>query len=404
MNRAPGSLSSAGGVPRPLRVAFDGRIIRDQMTGIGRYSLDLLRGFVAARLPIHITVLAPTDIAPDHPLGSLPASAQPPTEIGLLPVAVPRTSIQQHLRIGSLLLGIEHDLYHYPHFDVPLGGPRPILITVHDLKYVRHPELLRNWARAAYLRWMMRRGTRAAAGIIAVSEATRADVCELMRIPPERVFPVHEASGSLPIPDPQGLARLGLEPGYFLFVGERRPHKNLARLIEAYARLRGRAAAVPPLVVVGHPWSADRSAEQAIERHRLAPSVRLLDRVADGELAALYGGARAMVLPSLYEGFGIPLLEAMGAGTPVVTSNVSSMPEIAGDAALLVDPFDVESIAGAMARLLEDQVLARRLAARGRERAKQFSWERAARETFAVYARVLGRSQAPSVESERAAA
>jgi glycosyltransferase involved in cell wall biosynthesis len=386
-----------------MRIAFDGRIIRDQMTGIGRYSLDLLRGFAAARLPVQITVLAPTDIAAGHPLGALPGMAEPPTEIRLVPVEVPRTSIHQHLRMRSVLRGIEHDLYHYPHFDVPLGGPRPTVITVHDLKYVRYPELLQSWARGAYLRWMMRRGTRAAAGVIAVSEATRADVCALMHIPPEQVFTVHEASGSLPPPDTQGLRRLALEPGYFLFVGERRPHKNLSRLIEAYASVRARRTGVPPLVIVGHPWSADRSAERAIGRHGLDASVRLLDRVSDGELAALYGGARAMVLPSLYEGFGIPLLEAMGAGVPVVTSNVSSMPEVAGEAALLVDPYDVESIAAAMSRLLGDEALARELASRGLERAKHFSWERAARETFAVYARVLGRAEELTAGPERVA-
>src|SRR6185503_6203328 len=118
--------------------------------------------------------------------------------------------------------------------------------------------LLQSRARGAYLRWMMRRGTRAAAGIVAVSEATREDVCALMRIPPERVFTVHEACGQLPAAEERGLERLGLEPGYFLFVGERRPHKNLARLIEAYAMVRKRHPQAPSLVVVGHAWSADR--------------------------------------------------------------------------------------------------------------------------------------------------
>lgn len=404
MKATPSSPRPAGaGGWRPMRVAFDARIVRNQMTGIGRYSLDLLGGFAAARLPVQIVVLSPTDLAADHALYSLPARAESPTEFQFVPVDVPRTSIEQHLRMGAVLRGIPHDLYHYPHFDLPAGGSSPAVITVHDLKYVRHPELLRSWARSAYLRWMMRRGTRAAAGIIAVSEATRSDVCALMRVSAQRVFTVHEASGSLPEPDRRGLEGLGLEPGYFLFVGERRPHKNLARLIEAYAIVRRRLDGAPPLVIVGHPWSADRSAERAIEERKLGASVRLLDRVSDGELTVLYREARAFVLPSLYEGFGIPLLEAMSAGVPVVTSNVSSMPEIAGEAALLVDPFDVESIAAALMRLLADEALTRRLVALGQARVRHFSWERAARETFAVYARILGRTDERGIEPEQAA-
>ena len=403
MTVVPFSRRSTGRGARPIRVAFDGRIVRDQMTGIGRYSLDLLRGFAAAKLPVEMVVLQATDLAPDHPLHELPALAEPPTTFELVPVDVPRTSIHQHFRMASVLRRIDHDLYHYPHFDVPLGGPKPTVITVHDLKYVRYPELLQSWARGLYLRWMMQRGTRAAAGIVAVSEATRADVCELMRIPPERVFTVHEASGSLPAPEAQGLRQLELEPGYFLFVGERRPHKNLARLIEAYASVRQSHAAAPRLVIVGHAWSADRSAEQAVERLGLTSAVRLLDRVSDGQLAALYRGARAFVLPSLYEGFGIPLLEAMEMGLPVVTSNVSSMPEIAGDAALLVNPLEPDSIAAAMLRLLSEPALERELSARGQARARQFSWEHAARETLAVYAQVLGRADELPERATRAA-
>ena len=176
-------------------------------------------------------------------------------------------------------------------------------------------------------------------------------------------------------------ARYGLAPDYLLHVGTLQPRKNLARLMEAAASLRARWPELQ-LVLAGQPgWQAGPILAQA-RAH--SDSVRLLDYVPDDDLPGLYSGARAFVFPSLYEGFGFPVLEAMACGTPVVCSNTSSLPEVAGEAALLMDPEDTAALAGAIGRLLEDTALRENLIARGLEQARKFSWERAAQETLAV--------------------
>ncbi len=373
-------------------VLFDGRVIREPMTGIGRYALGLLGGFAAAGLPLHLRVLVSTGLDAEHLVFDLPRMAAPPTRISLYPVGVPPVSIGQQLQMRPILRRLSHDLYHYPHFDLPWGAQRPAVITIHDLKYVRYPELLRSRSRSLYLRWMMGWSTRRAAAIIADSDSTRADLTTLLGIAPGRMRTIHLASGLSTgwAADKARLARFDLTPGYLLFVGERRPHKNLVGLLEAYARVRGRLGEAPPLVIAGTAYADYRSPEAAITALGLGARVRLLERITDDELAALYAGARMFLLPSLYEGFGLPILEAMAAGVPVITSNVSSMPEVAGDAALLVDPRDTSGIADAIVRLLHDELMARDLATRGRAQARSFSWENAAQETFTVYEETLG--------------
>jgi glycosyltransferase involved in cell wall biosynthesis len=382
----------ANATPR-FTVLFDGRVIQDTMTGIGRYALCLLGGFAHARLPLHLRVLIPAGLEVGHPVHDLPQAAEAPTRITLHPVDIPSVSLRQQLLMRPVFRRIHHDLYHYPHFDLPWGAPRPAVITVHDLKYVRYPELLRSRLRSLYLRWMMGASTRRAAAIIADSESTRTDLTALLGVAPGRIRTIYLANG-IPVTLSQEerlapLVRLGLAPRYLLFVGERRPHKNLVNLLEAYARVRSQLKDVPPLVIAGRAYADYRAPEAAITALGLGAHVRFLDRVADADLAGLYAGARGLLLPSLYEGFGFPILEAMGIGVPVITSNVSSMPEVAGDAALLVDPRDPTEIATALARLLADERLARDLAARGRVNARRFSWENAARNTFALYEETL---------------
>jgi glycosyltransferase involved in cell wall biosynthesis len=236
----------------------------------------------------------------------------------------------------------------------------------------------------------LRRSARRADMIITVSEFTRRDVVERFGVPEERVRVTHLGvdRASRVLDDPAALqrvrARLGLHGPYFLSLGLV-PRKNIERLLLAYDAMRGRDHVT--LVLAGHltdsPWC--RRYRELIAERRLEGRVLVTGAVSDEELALLYSGARAFVFPSLLEGFGLPVLEAMTSGAPVITSNSSALPEVVGDAALLVDPHDVESIRGAMERLLEEEELRRQLVSRGRRRAGEFSWRRMAGEVLAAY-------------------
>jgi glycosyltransferase involved in cell wall biosynthesis len=231
--------------------------------------------------------------------------------------------------------------------------------------------------------------------VITVSRQSCQDLIKYLPVNPKKINVIPEAASLHfhPLNEAEylpALERHGIRRPYILSVGSLEPRKNLLRLLEAYARLEGSR---PSLVIAGarNYWKSSPVVE-TVSRLGLEQHVRFTGYVEDADLPALYSAASLFVFPSLYEGFGLPVLEAMACGTPVVTSSVSSLPEVAGDAALLVDPRDVDAIASAMRRILDDSDLAADLRARGLARAAQFSWERTARETLAVYEKVLGKS------------
>jgi glycosyltransferase involved in cell wall biosynthesis len=249
------------------------------------------------------------------------------------------------------------DVLHCPTFRAPLRSPVPLVVTVHDLAVLRHPDAFRRWSRA--YRRLVPHAIRAATRLIAVSEFTKGELVELTGVPEERVRVVPNAVGA-PF-SPEGPRADG---DYVLAVGTLEPRKNLEAAQEAARRL-----AVPLKVVGARGWGG-------------VQVDGWLGHVADDELARLYRGARCLVYPSLYEGFGIPVLEAMACGTPVVTSAGGATEEVAGGAAVLVDPGDPAAIAAG----IEDAESRRdELRVHGLERAGQFTWERVAAETWAVY-------------------
>jgi alpha-1,3-rhamnosyl/mannosyltransferase len=265
-----------------------------------------------------------------------------------------------------------------------------VVQTVHDLTTRRFPEwhTAENRAmHAAKERFLTERAHR----IIAVSEATRRDLIELLGIPAERISVVYEASDERFRPLPPAvvqpiLADYGLTYGnYLLSLGTLEPRKNYVRLIEAYALLNAARNDLLPLVIAGARGWHDSDILAAPGRYGMEGRIRFLGAVSDADLPALIAGARIFVYPSLYEGFGLPALEALACGVPVIVSNSSSLPEVVGDAGLLCDPYDPESIAAQIRRLLEDEQLAEQLRQAGPRRAAAFSWQRAARETLEVY-------------------
>lgn len=268
------------------------------------------------------------------------------------------------------------------------------VLTIHDLTTRRFPEM--HVAENAALHALKERFAHDRADrIIAISEATRRDIVSELGIPSERISVVYGAADARFRPHAPDetrpiLARYHLAHGeYVLSVGTLEPRKNYIRLIESYAAVRAQYTAnerrLPPLIIAGgYGWQYEAILATP-EQAGVAGLVRFLGRVPDDDLPALIAGARLFVYPSLYEGFGLPPLEALASGTPVVVSNTASLPEVVGDAGLYCDPYDVHDIARQIVALLENEDLARRLQRAGIARARQFSWERAARETLAVY-------------------
>jgi glycosyltransferase involved in cell wall biosynthesis len=289
----------------------------------------------------------------------------------------------------------ELDLLHGMAFATPLAAACPTVVTVHDLSFLRFPQAFRRTNRV-YLSTLTRISTRSATRVIAGSESTRRDVIELCRVPPERVVTVPYGVSEAFAPASAAEAaefrrRKGLPDQFILFLGTLEPRKNITRLIEAYAALRAREGAdsAPKLVIAGGKGWFYENLFSRVTDLGLSDAVIFPGYVPGEELAWWYRSASMFVFPSLFEGFGLPVLEALACGTPTITSNVSSLPEVAGDAALLVDPHDTEALAAAMTRLLREPELRARLSQAGIGQAMQFPWSRTAAETVAVYREAL---------------
>ncbi len=290
------------------------------------------------------------------------------------------------------------DLLHGLAFATPVVARCPTVVTVHDLSFLRFPAAFRPVNRT-YLTLMTRMATRRARRVIAVSESTRQDVLAFCGVPPERVEVIYngvteEFCPAAPDMVRDFIARRGLPERFILYLGTLEPRKNLVRLLEAYALLRqmsddNGSSDVPPLVVAGGQGWYYREILERVEVLGLEANVRFPGFIPQQELPWYYRAAAIFVYPSLFEGFGLPVLEAMASGTPVITSTASSLPEVAGDAALMVHPKDTEGLAGAMGRVLREPELADKLRRAGLKRASCFSWDRTAQATARLHRRVL---------------
>jgi glycosyltransferase involved in cell wall biosynthesis len=291
------------------------------------------------------------------------------------------------------LAALDVDVLHCPDFIPParLGRRWRRVITIHDLAFLRFPDLLTEPSRRYYRQ--IGRAVAEAEQIIAVSRATRDDLVENVdRQCASRVSVIGEAADACFVPgDGEAASRyvrhtFGIDRPYYLFVGTREPRKNLRRLLEAYRSFDDRLrAGLSRLVLVGSRGWLDEAIETAISD--LGNRCIVLGWVSQSDLVQLYRAARALLLVSLYEGFGLPALEAMACGCPTIVSNVSSLPEIVGDAGILVDPSDGDSIASALTELWDDSVKRQRLSERGLRQASQFSWQTTGENTIDVYRR-----------------
>ncbi|MFH1033861.1 MAG: glycosyltransferase family 1 protein [Pseudomonadota bacterium] len=357
-----------------MRIAYDLRILGGTMHGMARYGLELLRALLAADPALDIQVLLRS---PEH-------AAQLPAQPALrtLVCNLPPYGLAAQIGLPGLLRRLAPDLYFCPFYAPPVVYAGATVFTIHDLIHLRFPAD-HGLKHRLFHRLITRPAAAKAAAIFTVSKHSRGDIVEMLGVDPRRVVITPNGVGPAFLPleperRPAAAANLGLPPEFILGVGNPKPHKNLGSLLAA-ARLLGEKA--PPLVLVG------------LEPGQLAdapPGPRLiyLPRLEDRELALAYGAARAVVIPSLYEGFGLPALEALACGAPLIASNRASLPEVVGTAGLLVEP-GPESLAEALSRLLGDEGLRAHLALAGPDQAARFTWQGAAATALVVFRRVV---------------
>jgi glycosyltransferase involved in cell wall biosynthesis len=371
------------------------RALRARRTGTERYALEITRHLLTLPTASEHTWRLYVQEAPPPGLFSTqtPTAVRPNVEIALLPAR----RLWTHGALARAVVRAPPDVLFVPAHVLPLLWParrRPTsVVTIHDLGYHHVPQA-HPFGQRLYLQLSTRWSAAAATRLIAVSHTTAADLTCFYGTPAARVRVIYEGIPPASAPSRAEVEAVGqrhrlLRP-YALYVGTIQPRKNLARLLQAYAGLRQRNQVEWDLVLVGGVGWLSQPLYALASELGLAECVHFLGYVPDADLPALYGGARLFCFPSLFEGFGLPLLEAQSYGAPVMAANNSALPEIAGDAALLVDPLDVEAIAQAMLRLSQDEVLRQRLIAAGYENLKRFSWEKAARETLAVLVEAAG--------------
>lgn len=374
-----------------MRIAIDGSVIQENLYGVSRYAYNLTEALAK-------TVLADDEIFvlynPNEPTGqhqledlaALPQVALRPAQGG----------VRGPWSLVSQLRQLDVDVFHTPYYLSRLLTNVPSVITIHDLSTFQ-PDLgqgflgrLSQFTAQAELTLLRR-----AAAVICVSQSVKQDLLRITDIPEDRVHVVYNGVDHRrfhPRYRPEARQRaalmLGIEPPYVLALASPEPRKNIRRLLEAYARLPRQD--LPRLVLAGAADWGHGPIYATVQELGLEPYVRFTGYVPEAVLPDLYGGARLFVFPSLYEGFGLPVLEALACATPVVASNRGGIPEIAGQAAILVDPYDVDALADAMLRVLQDKQLRDELRLRGPGQAALFSWERTARETRNVYEAVAG--------------
>jgi len=406
-----------------IHYALDARTATPHFPGIGRYVSNLARELIPLLASDErLTILH----APAHPL-TVPSSPA----VELRSVAAGSFGLPQQWEIPRLLRRLSVDLYHSAYIAMPYALGVPTVLTVYDLIPLVYPD--QSSRRARHLAHLTNSlALRAADVVLAISEATRRDYLTHFRVPAERIVTAPLAADPAFRPRPDAAiaalrARLALPERYVLYLGSNKPHKNLVGLVKAWRMANGewqiangnwqianskstnqqisksasqqvsksanhvsRIARHAPRLVIAGAWDERYSeAKQRVAGLGLNDSVTFLGPVAGADLPALYTGAELFVFPSLYEGFGFPVLEAMACGTPVICSNVSSLPEVAGSAALQVDPRDSTALAAAISRVLDDPSLREQMRSDGLAQAGRFSWTRTAQQTLDAYRHVL---------------
>lgn len=372
------------------RIAIDARILYKESGGLGRYSSNLINELAALDHENQYTVIITPRDESEYKITA--------PNFRKLVVDIPHYSYSEQLKLLSVLNQEKFDLVHFTHFNHPILYRRPFVVTVHDLIMHLYPSggQTKSVIRKMAYRLAMS-DTRRAKKVIVPSQASKNDLIDMLHFPKEKIVVTEEGSEERFKPASAEeikavKAKYKLPEKYALFVSRWESYKGVTRLIDAFEKLYKDLPELG-LVICGKPAKqSPKVGEYIFERQKKSKGQIITPGfVSDDDLNALYSGAAVYVHPSLYEGFGIMVLEAFGCGVPVVTSNNSSLSEVAGDAALLVDAENIPEIAAAIKRVVTDQSLADSLRARGLERVKLFSWKRMAEETLDVYREILGK-------------
>ena len=385
-----------------MRIAFDGTTLTPGRTGVGYYTEHLLQHLAreVAATGDEIVVVSNKPIDTQAPLPKhvrIHEGHRFPVRIGWM-----------QMRASRALGVLRPDVAHFTNGMIPIGAPVATVVTVHDMSLRLYPRC-HPVRRLLLNRPLMHLAIRQASAIVTVSHSARRDLLRLHGVEPDRVSVIHEAASPAfrPIADRLTLddvrARYGLPSRFILYVGAIEPRKNLTRLMRAFADAR--RAGIPHHLVCAGPYGwASRDLSGHIDRLGIKEVVHFTGYVPFEHLPAIYNLGDFFVFPSLYEGFGLPVVEAMACGLPVLTSNTSSLGEIAGDAAETIDPTDTDAMIAAIRRLATDPALRRDRAERGLQRARTFSWAQSAREMLAVYHRAAGVTVQPPASHQVEAA
>ncbi|HEX4953590.1 MAG TPA: glycosyltransferase family 1 protein [Thermoanaerobaculia bacterium] len=370
----------------PHTIGIDARKLFD--FGIGTYIKNLVEAI--ARRDGENRYLLLTSAEGKEALDHLPSNFRCVIE------RAPVYSVRELTTLSWRLLRLGLDLYHSTHYVLPPFLPCRTVATVHDIIHLLYPEFLPNRLALLYAQRMIRHTLARADRVIAVSRNTRSDLLAVFDdVAGDKIEVVYNGVEEVyrrALPEAEIAARLsalGVSSPYLLFVGNPKPHKNLDNVVKAYARAVATAGIEPRLVCVGAKGQGDFKLRQRAESLGVGERLQLLGHVPQADLPALYQGAMLFLYPTLYEGFGLPVVEAMASGTPVVTSNTSALAELAEGYAYLVDPLDVEKMAEAIATCVADPDRRAALSELGRRRAADFEWDHAAARTIEIYQRVL---------------
>ncbi len=387
---------------KSLHIVIDGRFLRRTTGGIGRYTQALIDELAQLDSDYRYTVVISQEDWADW-LELADRVKLRPDQWRAIVSASRHYSYQEQIELPRLLASLQPDLVHFTNFNHPILWQRPFVITIHDLTIFRYPVGARQESALAQLafRTVVRHALSRAKEVITVSETSKHDLIEFFHAPAQKIAVTYEGVDehyqSMSLPQRGRTQRwlaqtYAIRPPYFLFVSQWRPHKGIETLISAFELFRDRYPRVrPQLVVVGAPHPNYPDILERLTTSRYTTDIIRPGFVDERDLPKLYAAAELFVFPSEYEGFGLPPLEAMASGTPVLAAQTSCLPEILGDAARYAQPGDAAAWAEAMHRIVTDRSLWSQLRAAGTRQARRYSWQKMARETLAIYTGLTSR-------------
>lgn len=364
----------------PLRVTIDARWLH---SGLGAYTRQLLAALAARRTEVAVRAIT----RPEH---AAEVSSWC-SEVAL--VDIPIYTLREQLEIPWKTRGC--DLVHAPHYNAPVMSPAPLVVTLHDIMHLSYPEYSRSWKSWVYSRPMLRLIASRATQIITISDYSRRQILDFLDVDEEKITVIYRWVGEEFTPGNREQAAaevsrgLALDVPYFLYVGNLKPHKNIPTLLNAFSCLSERLEPAHTLLLLGDDARGKPVMERECERLGIKDRVRIVPHAPSGLFPNIYRAASALILPSRIEGFGLPVLEAMACGTPVLCSNAGSLPEVAGDAALYFDPDDPEELMLCLQRIAESTELRQSMRERGFRQSQRFSGQEAIRKHLEVYRRAL---------------